>query len=121
MSQVLTSLLDNITARVLEEAKRISEGPAEEADEEGGSGAAAKQPPLTSLDISKALKRLLPGEPGDPLRPYLPAVTKQAWHLDKQSLKGVKRQKGATGKAAAAAQEQHVLAEKNANEDAAAE
>ena len=27
------------------------------------------------------------------LRPYLPAVTKQAWHLDKQSLKGLKRQK----------------------------
>lgn len=25
--------------------------------------------------------------------PYLPADLKQAWHLDKQSLKGIKRQK----------------------------
>jgi len=45
----------------------------------------------------QALKRVLPGEPADgKLRPYLPSVTKQAWHLDKQSLgkgKGVKRQK----------------------------
>ncbi len=30
----------------------------------------------------QALKRVLPGEPSDnKLRPYLPAVTKQAWHL----------------------------------------
>lgn len=46
---------------------------------------------------------MLPGEPaGGTLRPYLPAVTKQAWHLDKQSLKGIKRQKQAAGAAAAA-------------------
>jgi hypothetical protein len=81
---------------VLNEAKRISAGDAAEpatAQDEGGSGAATA---LTSLDIHKALKRVLPGDPGEQrLRPYLPAVTKQAWHLDKQSLKGVKRQRNA--------------------------
>ena len=42
----------------------------------------------------QALKRVLPGEPAsNKLRPYLPAVIKQAWHEDKQSLKGIKRQK----------------------------
>ena len=74
---------------VLEEAKRISQG---------GAQARAKgkaPPPLTSLDIHQALKRLLPcsNEPGERLRPYLPAVTKHAWHLDKQSLKGVKKRR----------------------------
>ena len=45
---------------------------------------------------AQALKRVLPGEPAsNKLRPYLPSVTKQAWHLDKQSLKGIKRQKAA--------------------------
>jgi len=93
----LSTFLDNITTKVLDEAKRISEGSPEEQDRE----LTLSKPPLTSLDIHKALKRLLPGEPGDPLRPYLPAITKKAWHLDKQSLKGVKKQK--VGAAAAAA------------------
>jgi hypothetical protein len=35
--------------------------------------------------------QILPGEPGQPLRPYLPAVSKHAWHLDKAVLKGVKK------------------------------
>lgn len=89
--KALTSLLDTLTARVLEEAKAVS------TSDYNSSGAGdtmkAKEPPLTSLDIHKALKRVLP--PGDdkPLRPYLPAVTKQAWHLDKKSIKGIKRQK----------------------------
>lgn len=52
----------------------------------------------------QALKRVLPGEQADgKLRPYLPAVTKQAWHLDKQSLKGIKRQKAAAAAGAAGA------------------
>ena len=42
---------------------------------------------------TQALKRVLPGEPGNTLRPYLPSVTKQAWHMDKQSLRGIKRHK----------------------------
>ena len=48
---------------------------------------------LTSLDIHKAIKKLFPGNPGDPLRPYLPTKTKMAWNLDKQSLKGIKRKR----------------------------
>eukprot|EP00890_Picochlorum_soloecismus_P003695 jgi/Picsp_1/4326/NSC_01834-R1_expressed protein [Chlorella variabilis] len=48
---------------------------------------------LTSLDIHKAIKKLLPGNPGDTLRPYLPSKTKMAWNLDKQSLKGIKRKR----------------------------
>ena len=55
-----------------------------------------------SICAPQALKRVLPGEPADGrLRPYLPAVTKQAWHLDKQSLKGIKRQKAAAAAGAA--------------------
>jgi hypothetical protein len=50
----------------------------------------------------QALKRVLPGDPAENrLRPYLPAVTKQAWHLDKQSLKGVKKLKTAAAADAA--------------------
>lgn len=45
---------------------------------------------LTSLDIREALKKLLPGER---LRPYLPSTTKQAWNMDKKSLKGIKRRR----------------------------
>jgi hypothetical protein len=104
-------MLDGITSRILEEASRIShgEGPSAADGEEGGADASAPatsthtSQALTSQDIHKALKRLLPGEPGDPLRPYLPSVTKQAWHLDKQSLKGIKRKKGNNTTAAAAA------------------
>ena len=107
-------MLDGITSRILEEASRISqgEGPSTADTEENDSQAGTTAQPgpsskhtsqaLTSQDIHKALKRLLPGEPGDPLRPYLPAVTKQAWHLDKQSLKGIKRKKGNTSGAAVA-------------------
>lgn len=52
----------------------------------------------------QALKRVLPGDPTENrLRPYLPAVTKQAWHLDKQSLKGVKKLKTGSGTAELAA------------------
>jgi hypothetical protein len=98
--QAISNLLDGVTVAVLEEAKRISQGGAEPAAEGAPAAAPAtrpkgREPPLTSLDIHKALKRLLPsgGEPGERLRPYLPTVTKHAWHLDKQSLKGVKRQK----------------------------
>jgi hypothetical protein len=107
-------MLDGITSRILEEASRIShgEGPSTADGEEGGSNGTSTAAPststltsqaLTSQDIHKALKRLLPGEAGDPLRPYLPTVTKQAWHLDKQSLKGIKRKKGNNNSAAAAA------------------
>ena len=47
---------------------------------------------------------MLPGEPAtNKLRPYLPAVTKQAWHLDKQSLKGGNKRQKQDGVAAAAA------------------
>ena len=49
---------------------------------------------------------MLPGDPGENrLRPYLPAVTKQAWHLDKQSLKGVKKLKTASSLEALHAQQ----------------
>jgi hypothetical protein len=65
--------------RVLEEA-RVMNGDGELAE-------------LTSLDIHKAIKKLLPGNPGDPLRPYMPSKTKQAWNLDKQSLKGIKKKR----------------------------
>jgi hypothetical protein len=109
-------MLDGITSRILEEASRIShgEGPrAANGEETGGAGDGASTTTLvpsssltcqalTSQDIHKALKRLLPGEPGDPLRPYLPTVTKQAWHLDKQSLKGIKRKKGKNAASATA-------------------
>ena len=40
---------------------------------------------------AQAVKKVLPGEPGRLLRPYLPAETKLARHLDKQSLRGYKR------------------------------
>lgn len=65
--------------RVLEEARAMN-----------GHGELAE---LTSLDIHKAIKKLLPGNPGDPLRPYMPSKTKQAWNLDKQSLKGIKKKR----------------------------
>lgn len=65
--------------KVLEEARVIN-----------GDGELAE---LTSLDIHKAIKKLLPGNPGDSLRPYLPSKTKQAWNLDKQSLKGIKKKR----------------------------
>ena len=42
---------------------------------------------------SQAVRKVLPGEPGRLLRPYLPAETKLARHLDKQSLRGYKRSK----------------------------
>jgi hypothetical protein len=97
--QVLSALLDSLTTKVLDEAKKISEG--ELRSEDGSSSSCNKQPsPLTTLDINKALKRLLPGEPGDPLRPYLPTVTKQAWHMDKQSFKGIKSKKQKVDKGA---------------------
>lgn len=83
-------MLDAITVRVIEEARSISDQ--EENDHSGRSSKLT----LTSLDLHKALKRLLPGDPGEQFRPYLPAVTKKAWSMDKQSLKGIKRQK--TGK-----------------------
>ena len=39
-------------------------------------------PSLLPCLRKQALKRVLPGEPSEnKLRPYLPAVTKQAWHL----------------------------------------
>ena len=75
--QMLTTYLDTIMEKVLEEAKSLN-GETRE---------------LTSLDIHKAIKKLLPGNPGDTLRPYLPSKTKQAWNLDKQSLKGIKRKR----------------------------
>ncbi|KAL4440215.1 hypothetical protein ABPG75_003216 [Micractinium tetrahymenae] len=125
--RVLGRLLDELTARVLDEACRVNAASGAHADateaaasgaeagpaaQAGGSRAAHelrrghKLSTLTSLDIHKALKRVLPGEPSDgKLRPYLPSVTKQAWSLDKRSLKGIKRQKQAValGGAAAAA------------------
>lgn len=78
--QMLTAYLDTIMEKVLEEAKSLN-GETRE---------------LTSLDIHKAIKKLLPGNPGDTLRPYLPSKTKQAWNLDKQSLKGIKRKRQKT-------------------------
>lgn len=46
---------------------------------------------------------MLPGEStGGSLRPFLPYQAKQAWHLDKQSLKGIKKQKQGGGGAAQA-------------------
>ncbi len=36
------------------------------------------------------MRKLLPNEQ---LRPYLPTATKQAWHMDKQSLRGIKRRR----------------------------
>jgi hypothetical protein len=110
-------MLDGITCRILEEASKISHGEGSSAAPDGEEGvadgtstgvptaaplASLTSQALTSQDIHKALKRLLPGEPGDPLRPYLPSVTKQAWHMDKQSLKGIKRKKGNNTTAAAA-------------------
>ncbi len=38
--------------------------------------------------ILQAVRKLLPNE-----RLSLPAKTKQCWHLDKQSLRGIKRQR----------------------------
>jgi len=113
--QILSNLLDQVTTTVLQEASAISSGQ-ETAELLGTSGlpsssnqattqqtttttsrrSGEKRMPLTSLDIHKALKRVLPGEPGELFRPYLPTVTKQAWHLDKQSLKGIKGKKQKT-------------------------
>lgn len=74
--QILSVYLESIMGSILEEAKTTND-----------------QRELTSLDIHKAIKKLLPGNPGDPLRPYLPNKTKVAWNLDKQSLKGIKRRR----------------------------
>lgn len=74
--QTLSTYLESLMGRILEEAKAMND-----------------QRELTSLDIHKAIKKLLPGNPGDPLRPYLPNKTKVAWSLDKQSLKGIKRKR----------------------------
>ena len=60
---------------------------------------------------SQAVKKLLPA---GPLQPKLPAETKRAWHLDKQSLRGIKKRR--TGAAASAAE-----AEAEADADAAAD
>lgn len=81
-------ILDGLTKRVLEVARtdNVAEGA-------GADTKKRSRAPLTSLDISRAVKRVLPGEPGEKLRPYLPSVTKQAWALDKKSLKGIKKQK----------------------------
>ena len=115
----MSNLLDQVTTTVLQEASAISSGQ-ETAELLGTFGLPSssnqattqqtttttttttsrrggeKRMPLTSLDIHKALKRVLPGEPGELFRPYLPSVTKQAWHLDKQSLKGIKGKKQKT-------------------------
>ena len=91
--QALTEMLDSITSRVLDEAKKVNDGTGPSSATAAGVASSHNNQALTSLDIHKAIKRLLPGEPGDPLRPYLPTVTKHAWHLDKQSLKGIKKQK----------------------------
>ncbi|GAB4814217.1 hypothetical protein N2152v2_001263 [Parachlorella kessleri] len=101
--KTLTSLLDGITQRILEEAKDISLATGTDSTDTAAPPEAGTAKPLTSLDIHKAsaLKRVLPGDPSEKrLRPYLPAVTKQAWHLDKQSLKGVKKLKTASSAAA---------------------
>lgn len=45
----------------------------------------------------QAMRRVLPGEPGDLLRPYLPTETKLARHLDKQSLKGIRTKRSPAG------------------------
>lgn len=42
------------------------------------------------LTCTQAVRKLLPNEQ---LRPYLPAATKQAWRMDKQSLRGIKRRR----------------------------
>ena len=93
LRQVLSSLLDNLTQKVLEEAKRISIEHAETSEPCSNNSRSTPSPPLTSLDIHRAIKKILPGNPGDPFRPYLPAVTKHAWHLDKKSLRRIKRPK----------------------------
>jgi len=48
-------------------------------------GTAGSSAPLTSLDIQRAVKRVLPGAgaPDQPLRPYLPASAKRARQLDR--------------------------------------
>lgn len=50
----------------------------------------------------QAVRKLLPNEQ---LRPYLPATTKQCWHLDKQSLRGIKRRRAEAAVEAATADE----------------
>lgn len=73
---MLEGLLDQILQKVLAEALQQPEA-APGGDPE----------PLTSLAIQKAVKQLLPNE-------QLPAAAlKNSWHLDKQSLRGIKRRR----------------------------
>lgn len=87
-------LVSCIGGRVLDEAVK---GEAAEEPGRSSSGALAstskrprvEEPTLTSLHIQKALRQVLPGQPGQPLRPFLPGKAKLAWHLDKGSVRGL--------------------------------
>ena len=114
--RALSGVIDGITARVVREAQ-LASGGADDADgaqggdaagdagdaggRAGGGRARGREPALTSLDIRAALRRLLPAA-GPLAQPYLPTVTKRAWQLDKESLRGVKRARGAAAAAAGA-------------------
>lgn len=86
---MMTFFVHAIMLKVLEVAKDVNNS--DKVMSENVTHCKTKE--LTSLDIHKAIKKLLPGNPGDTLRPYLPSKTKMAWNLDKQSLKGIKRKR----------------------------
>mmetsp|Transcript_2266 Transcript_2266/g.6742 ORF Transcript_2266/g.6742 Transcript_2266/m.6742 type:complete len:186 (+) Transcript_2266:110-667(+) len=94
---LLEGLLDSVLQRVLTEAVKPTQP-----DVSGETKSVPAAEPLTSLDIQRALRTLIPNEQ---LRPSLPAETKRCWHLDKKSLPGLSKRRKL---AAAAAAEQHV-------------
>ena len=69
---MLENLLDVVVRNIVDEAEQLVE-------EQGKV--------LSTTEVLRATRKVLPGAPGQALRPYLPGVCKKARHLDKESLK----------------------------------
>eukprot|EP00963_Diacronema_lutheri_P014306 scaffold2859_cov349-Pavlova_lutheri.AAC.43 len=69
---MLENLLDVVVRNIVDEAEQLV----------GGQGKA-----LSTTEVLRATRKVLPGAPGQALRPFLPGVCKKARHLDKESLK----------------------------------
>lgn len=69
---MLENLLDVVVRNIVDEAEQLV-------------GVQGKV--LSTTEVLRATRKVLPGAPGQALRPYLPGVCKKARHLDKESLK----------------------------------
>lgn len=69
---MMEKLLDTVVRNIVTEAYQLAR--------ENGSA-------LSTTEVLKATRKVLPGGPGKPLRPYLPGLCKRARHMDKESLK----------------------------------